>query len=66
MSSDQTNTTPDDDLVARVLEAIHEGLGGNGWAYTDYGGDELRSMRDALRQAAREAIAVVRQWDAGK
>jgi len=44
-------------LVEKVARAIHEGLGGNGWAYTNYGGDELHSMRTELLSAARAALA---------
>lgn len=46
-----------DPLVEKVARAIHEGLGGNGWAYTDYGGDELHNMRTELLSAARAALA---------
>lgn len=44
------------DLVAR---AIHEGLGGNGWAYTNYGGNEWETERDILDAAADAAMAIV-------
>ncbi len=35
-----------------IKQAIHEGLGGNGWAYSDYGGDELNDCHDKLGGAA--------------
>lgn len=47
-------TVPPEKLEAAIL-AIHEGLGGNGWAYSNYGGDELQDCRDDLERAARAA-----------
>lgn len=46
-------------LRERVAEAIHDGLGGNGWAYANYGGDELVTEADKLAKAASAAIAIV-------
>lgn len=47
---------PVDPKVERVAMAIHAGLGGNGWAYSNADGNELESMRDALIAAAKAAI----------
>jgi len=41
------------------IMAIHEALGGNGWAYTNYGGDELRSQRDELGAAFDAVLALL-------
>lgn len=49
----------EDTLHERVVRAIHEGLGGDGWAYANYGGKELVSMRDELDAAARAVIAIL-------
>lgn len=40
-----------------VARAIHEALGGDGWAYTNYGADEWNSKREELLNAAQAAIA---------
>lgn len=48
-----------DTLRERVARAIHDGLGGNGWAYTDYAGEELVTNADELAKAADAAIALV-------
>lgn len=40
----------------RVAKAIHEALGGDGWAYSNYGGDEWNDKRDALLAAADAAL----------
>jgi hypothetical protein len=53
----QGSSSPDREKVAR---AIHDGLGGNGWAYTNYSGDEWNDMRSSLLSAADEAIAAIR------
>lgn len=47
-----------DDLVERVAREIHDGLGGDGWGYCCYGGNEEFHKADELRSAARAAIAV--------
>ena len=44
------------DMRERVARAIHDGLGGNGWAYTNYGGDEFSTKRDELISAADAAL----------
>jgi len=44
-----------DPRVERVALAIHMAMG-NGWAYTNYGGDEWNSCRDTLMDAASAAI----------
>jgi hypothetical protein len=44
------------DIREKVAKAIHYGLGGDGWAYTNYGGDELKSKHDELAAAADAAI----------
>ena len=46
-----------DDLVERVAREIHDGLGGDGWGYCCYGGNEEFHKADELRSAARAAIA---------
>ena len=48
-----------DTLRERVAMAIHDGLGGNGWAYTNYAGEELVTNADELAKAADAAIALV-------
>jgi hypothetical protein len=32
----------------QIAKLVHEALGGNGWAYTNYGGNELESRMDEL------------------
>lgn len=44
------------DIREKVAKAIHYGLGGDGWAYTNYGGDELKSKHDELTAAADAAL----------
>ena len=44
------------DLVEQLAKDIHDGLGGNGWAYRNYGGDEWNSCRPELRDAAKSVI----------
>lgn len=51
--------TRDDKLIEAMARAIHEGLGGNGWAYTNYGGNEFVSQREYLDRAARNALQTV-------
>ena len=51
--------TPPDDLVEKVALEIHDGLGGGGWGYSCYGGNEEYHMIDELKSAARAAIALV-------
>lgn len=46
-------------MVNRLVQAIHEGLGGNGWAYSNYGGDELNLCRDKLEAAALAALSAL-------
>lgn len=41
-----------------VARAIHNGLGGNGWAYMNYGGDEWNTNRDKLLNAAGAVLAL--------
>lgn len=41
-----------DGLEDAVL-ALHEALGGNGWAYSNYGNDELRYRRTELENGVR-------------
>jgi hypothetical protein len=47
-----------DGLTERVARAIHDGLGGDGWAYSNYGYDETKHCADKLAAAARAAIAI--------
>ncbi len=35
-----------------LIKKIHEALGGNGWAYSNYGGDELKDCREQLEKVA--------------
>ncbi len=49
----------DEGQVERVARAIHEGLGGDGWAYSNYGENEWIDCRKALDEAARNAIAAL-------
>lgn len=35
-----------------LIGKIHEALGGNGWAYMNYGGNELQDCRDRLERVA--------------
>lgn len=51
MAENEPNNT-----VERVARAIHEGLGGDGWAYISTRGNEQKHMRDELLDAARAAI----------
>ena len=48
-----------DKLIEAVARAIHDGLGGNGWAYTNYGGDELKTNKSELEEAARAALSAI-------
>lgn len=50
---------PTPDLVAALKVAIHNGLGGNGWAYSNYGQDEMLHCDDMLDGAARAVIALL-------
>jgi len=43
-----TNENQGGERREQLIRALHDGLGGNGWAYTNYGGDEMHSMRHAL------------------
>jgi len=55
----------DASLLEHAAQTIHEALGGNGWAYSNYGGDEWNSKREDLFSAAKEVIALVRASAAG-
>ena len=35
-----------------LIVEIHKALGGNGWAYANYGGDELKDCREGLERVA--------------
>jgi hypothetical protein len=39
-----------------AVRALHEALGGNGWAYTNYGNDELHSRRSELEAGVRAIV----------
>jgi len=41
-----------------AVRALHEALGGNGWAYSNYGGDELNSERTELEAGVRAVISL--------
>ena len=45
-----------EELIERVARAIHDGLGGNGWAYFNYGYNEWDECRGELNNAARAAL----------
>ena len=49
------------DKLEDLARAIHEGLGGDGWAYSDYGGDEFKTCHKELLNAAKAAIAAMRE-----
>lgn len=54
------------DLIERLIIAINSGLGVS-WAYSNYGGDELKDCRDQLTEAAKAALAVMQdsaEWQA--
>lgn len=51
-------TDPRDELVEKVAQEIHEGLGGSGWGYSCYGGNEDHHLANELQSAAKAAIAV--------
>lgn len=55
-----TDEAPAAALVEAVARAIHDAMG-DGWAYSDYSGDEWRHCRDRLDKAARAAIAAARE-----
>lgn len=40
------------------IEAVHEALGGNGWAYSNYGQNELRSHREDMERVVRALAAL--------
>lgn len=42
----------------QIARAIHDGLGGDGWAYSNYGGDEWNDKRNALLDAADAVLAL--------
>lgn len=51
------------------IKALHEALGGDGWAYSNYGGNELSACRDELIAgvlAVRRASPTPPPADAGK
>jgi hypothetical protein len=39
-----------------AVHALHEALGGNGWAYSNYGNDELHSRRSELEAGVRAVL----------
>lgn len=51
----------DDLLIEELARAIHDGLGGNGWAYMNYGGDEFNSCRENLDSAARAILPIIKR-----
>lgn len=57
--TDQRNVS-DARIALHVASAIHQGLGGNGWAYSSYGNDEWVDCRDVLFRAAYAAINAYR------
>lgn len=55
--TDETRCEPGPEWRERIARAIHEGLG-QGWAYTNYGGDEWNSCRYMLDDAADQVLAI--------
>lgn len=51
---------PDGGERERLIVALHEGLGGSGWAYSNYGGQELRDMRHALEGGLDAILSALR------
>lgn len=49
------------ELERQLAEAVHNGLGGNGWAYTNCGGEELRTHYDLLVAAAKAVIELMQK-----
>lgn len=47
-------------IALHVASAIHQGLGGNGWAYSNYGNNEWVDCKDELFRAAYAAINAYR------
>lgn len=44
-------------LKFKLRLALHEALGGNGWAYSWWGGDELESMDDTLDRGVEAIVS---------
>ncbi|ANC53400.1 hypothetical protein A4249_06860 [Brevundimonas sp. GW460-12-10-14-LB2] len=57
MTATQAPTPGPLDMDAAV-RALHEALGGNGWAYSNYGGDELNSERPELEAGVRAVLSL--------
>ena len=49
------------EMIDRLALAIHEGLGGDGWAYINYGADELNDCHEELVNAVKAVIAGLRE-----
>ena len=52
------NSTP---LIEECAKELHQGLGGNGWAYSNYGEDELRYKMDSLESGVTSILIVLRR-----
>lgn len=50
------------DETDRLVKVVHEALGGNGWAYANYGNDELTSQRSRLEAVVQALTAELSQW----
>jgi Lar family restriction alleviation protein len=46
-------------VTEQMVRAVHEALGGDGWAYSNYGHNELRDRRPALEDAVRAILALL-------
>lgn len=47
------------ELIETMKVSIHNGLGGNGWAYSNYGNNELYSHGPDLRRASEAALQAI-------
>ena len=55
----------DDQIIELLILIIHTELGGDGWAYSNYGGEELISERENLENAARKVLELCRRHERG-
>lgn len=55
----------DEQIIELLILTIHMELGGDGWAYSNYGNNELISERENLENAARKVLELCRRHERG-
>lgn len=56
MTDERAGQLNEPNLMGELTFSVHMGLGGNGWACSNYGGDEMVYMEEQLRGAAEEVV----------